>query len=106
MENEEKNLITITDEDGNTVDCEFLDTVETDGKLYCVLAPIGDSEEYEEGSCYIFRVANDGSEETWDLVPVEDEAELNAAFEKFLENNSEEGCSGDCSGCAGCDSEK
>ena len=100
-ENEEKDMITLTDEDGKEVNFEFLDTVEMNDKLYCVLAPTGDSEEYDEGSCYIFQVAVNDSE-TWDLTPIESEEEMNAVFEKFLESNSDEGCSGDCSGCSGC----
>ena len=102
MDNEEMDMITLTDENGKEVPCEFLDTVEMDGKLYCVVQPLVDSEEYEEGSCYIFHITDNG-DETVDLTPIEDEGELNAVFEKFLENNSDEGCSGDCNGCAGCE---
>ena len=102
--NEEIDIITLTDEDGNQVECEFLDTVELDGKLYCVVEPIVGSEDYEEGSCYIFHIA-ENEDGTVDLTPVEDENELNKAFEKFLENNAS-ACSGECSGCAGCDDKK
>lgn len=101
-ENEEKDLITMTDENGKEVSFEFLDTVEMNEKLYCVLEPVGASEEFEEGSCYIFQV-KESDAETWDLIPVENEEEMNAVFAKFLENNSDEGCDGDCSGCSGCD---
>ncbi|HCJ01463.1 MAG TPA: DUF1292 domain-containing protein [Clostridiales bacterium] len=101
MENEERDIITLTDEDGTEVQCEFLDTVEMDGKLYCVVEPLTGSAEYEEGSCYIFHITENG-DETVDLTPIEDEKELNAVFEKFLENNAEE-CSGDCSSCSGCE---
>ena len=99
---EEQDIITLTDEEGKEVKCEFLDTVELDGKLYCVVEPISESSEFEEGSCYIFHLT-ENDDETVDLTPIEDEDELNAVFEKFLENNSDEGCSGDCSGCSGCD---
>lgn len=100
--NEEMDLITLTDEDGKEVRCEFLDTVEMDGKLYCVVEPIEGSEDYEEGSCYIFHVT-ENDDDTMDLTPIEDENELNAVFEKFLENNSESACSGECAGCSGCE---
>ena len=70
--NEEMDVITLTDEEGNEVRCEFLDTVEMDGKLYCVVEPIEGSEEYEEGSCYIFHVT-ENDDETMDLTPIEDE---------------------------------
>ncbi len=102
--NEERDLITLTDEDGNRVECEFLDTVEMNGRLYCVVEPIVGSEDYEEGSCYIFHIS-ENEDGTVDLTPVEDENELNEAFQKFLENNAGD-CSGDCSGCSGCDDKK
>ena len=105
VENEERDMITLTDEAGNQVQCEFLDTVEWGNKLYCVVEPLGGSDEYEEGSCYIFHIT-ENEDGTVDLTPIEDEEELNAVFEKFLENNSDEGCSGDCSGCAGCEDKK
>ena len=98
---EKEEMITLIDEDGKEVQCEYLDTVEYEGALYCVVAPTTSSEDYEEGSCYIFSIKDNG-DDTVDLLPVEDEAVLNAVFEKFLEAQ-EDGCSGDCSGCAGCE---
>ena len=100
-QNEEMDLITLIDDEGKEVECEFLDTVELNGKLYCVVTPLEGSEDYEEGSCYIFN-ATMNEDGTMDLTPVESEEELQAAFEKFVENNNAEGCSGDCSGCSGC----
>ena len=102
IENEEQDIIILTDEDGKEVKCEYLDTVELNGNLYCVVEPISESSEFEEGSCYIFHLT-ENEDETVDLTPIEDEEELNAVFEKFLELNSDEGCAGDCSGdCSGC----
>ena len=100
-ENEERDMITLTDEDGNQVECEFLDTVELNDRLYCVVEPIVGSEDYEEGSRYILHIT-ENADGTVDLTPIEDEAELDAVFQKFLENNAS-ACSGDCSGCSGCD---
>ena len=101
-ENEMKETIILTDEIGKEVECEYIDTVDYEGKNYCVVSPVEGSEDYEEGSCYIFLVSDNG-DETVDLLPVEDESVLDAVFEKFLENYSEEGCSGDCTGCEGCE---
>ena len=104
-ENEMNETITLLDENGKEVQCEYLDTVEYEGKSYCVVSPVEGGEDYEEGSCYIFLISDNG-DETVDLLPVEDETVLEAVFDKFLETYSEEGCSGDCSGCAGCEEEK
>ncbi len=99
---ENDDIITLIDENGKEVQCEYIDTVEYEGALYCVVTPVSGSEDYEEGSCYIFSISDNG-DETVDLLPVENEAVLDAVFEKFLEKDSEEGCGGDCSGCSGCD---
>ena len=100
--NENEEFITLLDEDGKNVKCRYLDTIEYNGAFYCVVEPTEGSEDYEEGSCYIFLIKDNG-DETVDLLPVEDENILNAVFEIFLENDTEEGCSGDCSGCSGCE---
>ena len=102
---EETNLITLTDSDGKEIECEFLDTVEMNDKLYIVIMPLGDSEDFEKDSCYIFH-AEENAEGEFDLSPVEDEAELNAAYEIYKQNNSVGGCGGDCSGCSGCGDKK
>ena len=104
VQNEEREFITLTDDNGEEVQCEFLDTVEYRGKLYCVLEPWVGTDEYEEGSCYIFHLT-ENKDGTVDLTPIENEEELNAVFAVFLENNSG-GCGGDCSGCAGCGEKK
>ena len=104
FENEEKDMITLTDEDCNEIQCEFLDTVELNDKLYCVVEPIVGSEDYEEGSCYIFNIT-ENADGTVDLTPIEDEKLLDDVFQKFLENNAAD-CSGDCSGCSGCEDKK
>jgi len=105
-ENEMKDngIITLLDEDGKEMQCEYLDTVEYDGKMYCVVTPVEGTEDYEE-CVYIFLISDNG-DETVDLLPVEDEALLDSIFEKFVENYSEEGCSGDCAGCSGCEEDK
>ena len=104
-EMKENETITLLDENGKEIQCEYLDTVDYEGKMYCVVTPVEGAEDYEEGSCYIFLI-NDNGDETVDLLPVEDSNVLDAVFEKFLENYSEEGCSGDCSGCEGCEESK
>ena len=100
--NENEELISLIDEDGKEVKCHYLDTIEYEGVFYCVVEPLEGGEDYEEGTCYIFRIVDNG-DETVDLMPIEDEALLNAVFNAYLEKDSGEACDGDCSGCSGCE---
>ncbi|MBQ9369609.1 MAG: DUF1292 domain-containing protein, partial [Clostridia bacterium] len=70
-ENEMKDngIITLLDENGKEMQCEYLDTVEYEGKMYCVVAPVEGSDE-EEDCCYVFLISDNG-DETVDLLPVE-----------------------------------
>ena len=45
---EEFNVITLSDDEGNEVDCELVDAIEHNGKKYCILYPEGLSEEERE----------------------------------------------------------
>lgn len=71
-------LITLTDDDGNDVDFEFLDVVEYDHDEYIVL--IENDEDADE--VVILRI-NALDEETEEYVSIEDEELLQAVFEKF-----------------------
>lgn len=94
----ENEIIELTGEDGDTIKCEYLDTVLVDDSEYVVLLPV------DEGGCscdscgcgddecgsevIIMRIEKNGEEEY--LVPVEDEEELEKAFEAFQDQIDEE----------------
>lgn len=77
-EENEGMLITLTDDEGNDVDFEFLDVVEYDHEEYVVL--IENDEDADE--VVILRI-NSLDEETEEYVSIDDEELLMAVFEKF-----------------------
>lgn len=72
--NEDLEIITLEDENGNEVDFEVVDAIEVDYKEYVLLAPV-EPEEAEENAAYLFRVDEDENGEQL-LVPVEDDDEF------------------------------
>ena len=77
---EEVSILTLTDENGNEVNFEYLDSIEYQGVEYLVLAPEGD----EEGETVILEV-QPVDEENENYIGVEDEAVLDAVFGIFKE---------------------
>ena len=77
---EETSILTLTDENGNDVNFEYLDCIEYTGKEYLVLMP----EEDEEGEIVILEV-QPVDEENENYISVSDESVLNAVYEIFKE---------------------
>ena len=80
LNEEEVSILTLTDENGNEINFEYLDCIEYRGVEYLVLAPEGD----EEGETVILEV-QPVDEENENYVGVEDEAVLEAVFGIFKE---------------------
>ena len=80
------NFITLTDEDGNDIELEYVDALEWNGVTYMAFFPTieedSEADEDEYGLIILKSVMEDG-EET--LVTIEDEDELNTVYEKFME---------------------
>ncbi|MBC9785631.1 DUF1292 domain-containing protein [Heliobacillus mobilis] len=74
MDQEQENIIVLTDEDGNELEFEELDRVEVDGREYAILLPLDDEEdeaiilrvEYEENGEEVFSHIED--DEEWEKV--------------------------------------
>lgn len=83
MDEELDNIITLTNEDGEEVDFEFLDLIEYDSREFVVLMPTEDED--DEGQVVILEVQpiEDSDEETY--ASVDDEELLNKLFEIFKE---------------------
>ena len=77
MENEGA-LITLTDEEGNEVEFEFLDVVEYEGEEYIVLI-----ENDEDADEVVILKINTIDDETEEYVSIEDDELLENGFELF-----------------------
>ncbi len=79
-EEDEVNILTLTDENGNETDFEYLDVVEYDGSEYLILMPAD-----EESSEIVILRIEPVDEENENYLAVEDEDILNAVYEIFKE---------------------
>ncbi len=80
LNEEEVSIITLTDENGNDTQFEYLDVIEYEGKEYLILMPA------DEGSAEIVILEIEPvDEETENYLAVEDEAVLDAVYGIFKE---------------------
>ena len=77
------NIIVLTDDEGNDVEFEWLDTLEMNDNTYVVVVP--NDEESDE--VVILKMEVEDDEETF--VGLEDENEINEVFEEFKSRNKE-----------------
>ncbi len=77
---DEENIVCLTDEEGQEVPCELLDSFEYRGACYYVMLPLDD----EAGGVVILRGTDDEN-----LEPVEDDGEAEAVFAQFRARNEE-----------------
>ena len=91
---EEIEIITLTDENGEDMDFEFLDLVEYEDKRYVVLLPpiedVEGEDEDEDEEVLILQVEDDGTEENESYVFVDDDDILTAVFDIFKEKFKDE----------------
>ncbi len=76
---EEEQLLTLTDENGNEATFEYLDVIEYEGKEYLLLMPTDDS-----GEIVILEI-EPVDEENENYLSVNDDDTLNAVYELFKE---------------------
>ena len=84
---ENENIVTFTDDDGNDVEFEHLDTVKVDEKIYVVCVPVIEQEDEIE-EVIIFEAIRDESGEDC-FVQVEDEDILENVYTEFKERNED-----------------
>ena len=77
---EEAAILTLTDENGNDIDFEYLDVIEYEGKEYMFLMPIE-----EESAEIVILEIQPVDEETENYLAVEDESILVAVYDIFKE---------------------
>ena len=84
LDMERDDIVQLVDEDGVEVDFEHLMTLEHEGRAYICLVPVEPMEDVAEDELVILRIETD--EDGNDVyATIEDEAELNAVFDKYLE---------------------
>ena len=77
---EESNILTLTDENGNDADFEYLDVIEYEGKEYLFLLPVE-----EESAEIIIMEIEPVDEENENYLAIEDEELLNKVYDVFKE---------------------
>ena len=91
---EEIEIITLTDENGEDMDFEFLDQIDYEGKRYAVLLPpiedVEGEEDNEDEEVLILQVEDDENEDTESYVFVDDDNILSAVFDIFKEKFKDE----------------
>ncbi len=76
-------FITVTDEDGNDFELEHLGTLEYKGGTYMAFVPADMDEEDEDFGLILLRAVEENGEQL--LADIDDESELNAVYEQFME---------------------
>ena len=79
-------FITLTDEDGNDIELEYVDALEYEGQTYMAFFPAVEDEADEESEDYglvILKSVMENSEEL--LSTLDDESELEKIYELFME---------------------
>ena len=79
-EEEETTILTLTDEDGESIDFEYLDSVDYEGKEYLVLMPAD-----EAATEIVILEVEPVDEENENYLPVMDEKLLNSVYAIFKE---------------------
>ncbi len=84
----EDNIIMLEDDQGNQIECETIDVFEFNNETYFALLEIVDEGE-ENDEIILMKVQTGETDEDMSLVTVDDEAELEAAFQEFLRRDQE-----------------
>ncbi len=76
-------FITVTDDEGNDFELEHLGTLERQGTTYMAFVPADMDEDDEDFGLILLRVIEENGEQL--LADIDDEAELDAVYEQFME---------------------
>ena len=82
---EEANIIVLTDDEGNDVEFDFLDTIEYEGDEYIVLI-----ENVEDNDEVVILKIESLDDENENYIGVDDEETLNAVFKIFKDRYKDE----------------
>ncbi len=82
QENERDNIIMLEDENGEQIEFEVIDVYTNGGNTYFAMVETNTPDDAEEDEVLIMRVEGEGDD--MELVMIEDEEELERAFDEFL----------------------
>jgi len=86
------NFITLTDEDGNEIELEYVDAIEVDGQTYMAFFPTVDDEAdeaaAEEFGLVILKSITENGEEL--LSTLDSDEELNRGYDLFMQQLMED----------------
>jgi uncharacterized protein YrzB (UPF0473 family) len=89
MLEEKDNIFVLTDEEGNELNFEHIDTFDLKDDTYVVMIPLDEAlDENEEAEVVIFKLGED-EEGNEVLLTIEDEAEIEEVFQKLLRRAEE-----------------
>lgn len=76
-------FVSVTDDEGNEFELEHLGTLEYDNRQYMAFVPADMDEDDEDFGLILLKVIEQDGEQL--LADIDDEAELDAVYEKFME---------------------
>lgn len=86
----EENIIVLEDENGNEIRCTPIDVFDLNETRYCALVDIDEPEDSEESDVIIMKVLLGETPEDTELVMVEDDGDLQSAFDEFVRRDNED----------------
>ena len=84
----EDNIIILEDDNGNQVEFAVIDVYELNEETYFAMVEVVEAGEEESDEVLIMKVDGADTDDA-QLIPVDDEDELQAAFEEFLKRDEE-----------------
>lgn len=86
----ENNIILLEDENGVEIEFEVIDVYELEGEtFFAMIECLPEEEQTDDLEVLIMRVEGDIESEEAELVPIEDEAMLQRAFDEFVKRDEE-----------------
>ncbi len=82
-------IITISDEDGNSYELEHLDTIEMDGVFYLAFLPVNDGKGDEDLGMVILKSEHGEDGDDYLVIPTDEETDR--AYEQFMRELFEDG---------------
>ena len=82
------NFITLTDEDGNDIELEYVDALEDNGQTYMAFFPTVDDETDEDFGLVILKSVMENGEEL--LTTLDSDEELQRVYDLFMEQLMDE----------------